>query len=72
MNPRASRKELAGTLLPGDAPKAGVAAELAEPPKPKPGPEEVLAPKLNPVLCSRQRNFQLCRRNVTSAGGMAY
>lgn len=33
-------------------PNAGAAAELAEPPKPKLGPEEVLAPKLNPVLCS--------------------
>ena len=33
-------------------PNAGVAAELAEPPKPKLGPEEVLAPKLNPVLCN--------------------
>ena len=40
--------------LPGDMPKAGVAAGLAEAPKPKPGPEDVLAPKLKPELCIKQ------------------
>lgn len=39
--------------LPGDTPKAGVAAGLAEAPKPK--PEDVLAPKLKPVLCTKQK-----------------
>lgn len=39
---------------PGVAPNAGAAAELAEPPKPKLGPEDVLAPKLNPVLCAEE------------------
>lgn len=41
--------------LPGDAPKAGVAAGLAEAPKPKLGPEDVLAPKLKPELCTKQK-----------------
>lgn len=37
--------------LPGLAPKAGV----AEPPKPKLDPEDVLAPKLKPELYSKQK-----------------
>ncbi len=41
--------------LPGDMPKAGVAAGLAEAPKPKLGPEDVLAPKLKPELCIQQK-----------------
>ena len=41
--------------LPGDMPKAGVAAGLADAPKPKLGPKDVLAPKLKPELCIKQR-----------------
>lgn len=41
--------------LPGDMPKAGVAVGLAEAPKPKLGPEDVLAPKLKPELCIKQK-----------------
>ena len=41
--------------LPGDMPKAGVVAGLAEAPKPKLGPEDVLAPNPKPELCTKQR-----------------